>query len=128
MFFYVDSYVFCIINGARLFQSSGTPVYPVKDKQTENNQTNTENTKISAGPAALSFNVNGVSFDMIKVEAGSYSKTSQTDPIGAKSGSNRVLRGGSWDDKAVCCRVSYRGRISPDSSEGNRGFRVVMEP
>lgn len=40
---------------------------------------------------------------------GSYSSSAQTDPVGPSSGSERVLRGGSWGDLAMNCRVADRG-------------------
>ncbi len=57
---------------------------------------------------------------------GSYSSGSQTDPMGPSTGSNRVLRGGSWDNGAGRCRVSRRGNDSPDIRSGGYGFRVVL--
>ena len=39
---------------------------------------------------------------------GSYSSSTQTNPTGPSSGTNRVLRGGSWNDNAEFCRVSFR--------------------
>ncbi|MEG4801659.1 bifunctional serine/threonine-protein kinase/formylglycine-generating enzyme family protein [Microcoleus sp. ARI1-B5] len=38
----------------------------------------------------------------------------------------RVLRGGSWFDKAVHCRTAYRHRLSVDGSYRHRGFRVAL--
>ena len=44
---------------------------------------------------------------------GYYGGSSQTNPVGPSSGSDRVLRGGSWDDLVTECRVSYRGSAGP---------------
>ena len=55
---------------------------------------------------------------------GSYSSTSQTDPIGPTSGSWRVVRGGSWYDSARECRVSERCFNAPSLRSGDRGFRL----
>ena len=49
-----------------------------------------------------------------------------TDPRGAVSGSNRVLRGGSWNDYAFSCRAAYRGNFAPGSRYDNVGFRSVL--
>jgi len=43
----------------------------------------------------------------------------------AGGGTSRVLRGGSWDDNARCCRSTNRFRGNPDISDINYGFRVV---
>ncbi len=43
-------------------------------------------------------------------------------------GSRRVLRGGSWSNSAVRCRVSYRIISDPVNRNGDFGFRVVLFP
>ena len=57
---------------------------------------------------------------------GSYGSSSQTNPTGPSSGSNRVLRGGSWNNGARVCRVSNRNDCSPDYRYGNEGFRLLL--
>lgn len=42
------------------------------------------------------------------------------------SGSNRVLRGGSWNNNATNCRVSNRNRNNPDNRNNNNGFRLSL--
>lgn len=37
----------------------------------------------------------------------------------------RVVRGGSWNVGAWCCRSVYRGQVQPDSCDGTLGFRVL---
>ena len=51
--------------------------------------------------------------------------TSSTAAAGASSGSNRILRGGSWYDNDSSCAVSYRGNYDPYVQGDNDGFRVV---
>ncbi|MBP5706702.1 MAG: formylglycine-generating enzyme family protein, partial [Spirochaetales bacterium] len=47
------------------------------------------------------------------------------DPLGAASGSYRVLRGGYWKSNAYGCCVSYRNYGSPKIANNNRvGFRL----
>ncbi len=43
----------------------------------------------------------------------------------APSGSNRVLRGGNWNNNANNCRVANRNNNSPGNSNNNNGFRCV---
>jgi formylglycine-generating enzyme required for sulfatase activity len=50
---------------------------------------------------------------------------STTDPTGAASGSDRVLRGGSWYFISVYCRSAVRSRNSPDLRSADLGFRVL---
>ena len=51
-----------------------------------------------------------------------------TDPQGAASGSNRVLRGGSWSDFARDCTVGLRSDFSPVSRGSFLGFRLACRP
>jgi len=57
-------------------------------------------------------------------DSGYYAKSQSSDPIGAGSGSSRVLRGGSWDDNDYFCRMSFRDVKSPGHSHYYIGFRV----
>ena len=55
---------------------------------------------------------------------GSYSSSSQTNPVGPSSGSYRVTRGGVWHGNARYCRSAYR--YSPDGSPDYLGLRLVL--
>ena len=56
-----------------------------------------------------------------------YSNTlSSTNPQGPSSGTNRILRGGSWYRAAAGCRVTFRTSISPGDHDLDLGFRVVV--
>jgi formylglycine-generating enzyme required for sulfatase activity len=57
---------------------------------------------------------------------GDYSTSAQTDPAGPASGTDRVLRGGSWNGSAGGARLSYRNSNTPDYRNFNGGFRVVL--
>ena len=59
---------------------------------------------------------------------GDYSAGAQTNPQGPSSGSNRVLRGGSWDCGARFCCVSDRGNYDPRDSYYDFGLRLVLVP
>ena len=48
-----------------------------------------------------------------------------SNPAGAVSGSNRVLRGGSWRSPASACRSASRGSSAPASRSSSVGFRLV---
>ena len=56
---------------------------------------------------------------------GSYSSAAQTNPTGPASGSDRVLRGGSWNRTAVYCRVSFRGHGTPTLTDNCVGLRLA---
>ena len=57
---------------------------------------------------------------------GDYSSSSQTDPKGPSSGRNRVLRGGSWYNFPIRCRVSYRSLNTPGGGVNLTGFRLCL--
>jgi hypothetical protein len=56
----------------------------------------------------------------------SYTSTSVTNPTGPSTGSNRVLRGGSWLSSAVNVRVSTRYSTYPSATNRYIGFRLVL--
>ena len=56
---------------------------------------------------------------------GSYTSDAQTNPTGPSSGSNRVIRGGSWSSYPLDCRVAYRNYVTPDSRSYSLGFRLA---
>jgi formylglycine-generating enzyme len=54
-----------------------------------------------------------------------YTATPQVNPAGDTSeGDNRVVRGGSWVDRAQCCRAAYRNRRHPGYGWGALGLRL----
>ena len=59
---------------------------------------------------------------------GSYGSWSVTDPIGARTGSDRVLRGGCWNILAFFCSSVDRFYGYPVSRNQFVGFRVVRRP
>jgi formylglycine-generating enzyme required for sulfatase activity len=56
---------------------------------------------------------------------GDYPTGSQTNPAGPTSGSNRVIRGGSWNRDPTHCRVAYRSNVTPDLRNYCVGFRLA---
>ena len=60
--------------------------------------------------------------------ADSYANAKGRDPEGPISGTQRVLRGGSWDDGPRSCRSGFRNKDIPDARGSNNGFRVVVVP
>ena len=59
---------------------------------------------------------------------GGYSAGAQTNPQGPSSGSDRVLRGGSWGYSARGCRVSDRSSRDPSDRSPNIGLRLALVP
>lgn len=56
---------------------------------------------------------------------GDYSAGTQTNPAGAVSGSDRVVRGGGWGDEARFARSAYRGDSPPEYEYVQLGFRLA---
>ena len=73
------------------------------------------------------FNMSGNVWEWCWDWYGNYSAGSQTDPRGAPSGSERVLRGGGWGGHATDCRVAHRDRSYPTNGGDNYslGFRIA---
>jgi formylglycine-generating enzyme required for sulfatase activity len=53
-----------------------------------------------------------------------YATSPGSDPTGPRSGSGRVIRGGSWSGIPRHCRSAIRHRITPIGRSSNIGFRV----
>lgn len=47
-----------------------------------------------------------------------------TDPY-SKTGSSKILRGGSWDSVASYCRSAYRSQAIPSKQSSDIGFRLI---
>jgi formylglycine-generating enzyme required for sulfatase activity len=45
--------------------------------------------------------------------------------MGASSGTNRVKRGGNWNNDASALRLSNRNNNNPSNRNNNIGFRLV---
>lgn len=54
-----------------------------------------------------------------------YSKSPRNNPQGQESGTDRVIRGGSWGSDEKDCRVSRRRGYKPDEKCCTIGFRVI---
>ncbi len=59
-------------------------------------------------------------------DGGYYDVSEKKNPQGPSSGSNRVLRGGSWYNITEGCHVALRSALIPMSSENLYGFRLAL--
>ena len=78
-------------------------------------------------PNALGlYDMSGNVFEWCSDRYDLYSRSHQTNPVGPRSGTYRVLRGGGWSRGAECCRVSARYVHFPGSRDYNFGFRLAL--
>jgi uncharacterized protein (TIGR02996 family) len=59
-------------------------------------------------------------------EAGYYAHSPTKDPKGPRSGRDRVVRGGSYEDSMGYCTSAHRASWPPDYADSNFGFRVAL--
>ncbi|MDA3948495.1 MAG: SUMF1/EgtB/PvdO family nonheme iron enzyme, partial [Spirochaeta sp.] len=72
------------------------------------------------------YDVSGNVWEWVWDWFGDYPLSAQTDPTGPSSGSNRVLRGGSWLVPESLARPAFRNDFfTPDFRNGIFGFRLV---
>ena len=74
------------------------------------------------------FDMHGNLFEWTHDWYGTYDVEAQTDPLGAKGGSYRVSRGGSWISDAAFCRAAIRSPIDPTLRTFTNGFRLALSP
>lgn len=93
--------------------NSGVSTHPVKGK-----------TPNQLGLYDMSGNVSELCLDYY--DSNYYSSSPKTNPSNRSRSDYRVVRGGSWGDGELYCRVAFRGYDNPSNRFVNFGFRVVI--
>ena len=93
----------------------------------DNNSGNKTHSVATKAPNELGiYDMSGNLWEWCSDWYGSYSSTAQTNPTGPDSGSNRIIRGGSWGHDLLDCRVAIRGAIGQTSSSIGFGLRLAF--
>jgi formylglycine-generating enzyme required for sulfatase activity len=71
------------------------------------------------------YDMHGNVWEWCQDRYGTYPSDIQTDPTGSTTGSNRILRGGSFFEEAVSMRSAYRHNDRPSLRKWNIGFRLL---
>ncbi len=58
-------------------------------------------------------------------QADYYNESPSQNPMGPNSGSDKVLRGGAWDQSELYSQCAFRDKMSPATKQYNIGFRIV---
>ncbi|MFM7291384.1 MAG: formylglycine-generating enzyme family protein, partial [Planctomycetia bacterium] len=75
------------------------------------------------------YDVHGNVWEWVNDWYGNYGSGAVADPQGPSSGaSDRVIRGGCWDNSAGLCRSALRLRLDPSRRDYDLGFRLALSP
>ena len=72
------------------------------------------------------YDMSGSVYELCSDYMGDYSAEEQVCPVGPVAGSERVMRGGSFGDDPINCRISARFGIAPDKRASNVGLRLAL--
>lgn len=72
------------------------------------------------------YDMSGNVWEWCEDKYGRYASSSQTNPTGPSSGSERATRGGGWSNQTRDCRVSVRAGNSPDARGHYLGLRLAL--
>ena len=56
-----------------------------------------------------------------------YPDSSQIDPVGPDSGTEKIWRGGAWGSYLYVLSSAYRGHSDPTTALSDNGFRCILQ-
>jgi len=72
------------------------------------------------------YDMSGNVYEWCQDGYGIYEGKAQMNPLGANTGSARVIRGGSWATVPIIARVAFRNFFKPDVQGNDIGFRLTL--
>jgi len=99
--------------------------YRDMDKKGDYREKTTPVTQFKANPWGL-HDIHGNLWQWCEDWYAEYPHEGMIDPSGGKPGTSRVLRGGSWANRATRCRAAYRHESPPAVRHSGIGFRVAL--
>ena len=115
-------------NGSQGYKYSGSDDFDAVAWHSENSAGTSHPVGTKAPNELGIYDMSGGIWEFCNDRYGAYTDEAQTNPQGPTKGSFRVIRGGSWDEHVIFCRVAnrMRGYISPDIRIPDFGFRLAL--